>query len=321
MITIPVYLQERSVLAGTLPGSKFCIINILGQAFEHYCDARGYYKIDVTDFVRMQVTEPLTITFFNNNGSPILTEQYVFEIIGYLNPEKMSPPAPATLLPPFGYFVLNGILVLPPSVVYVPFAQSAELCLFDNGAIGNITAFLSGYNSFDEYVYQEIEYDSLREILSIQKEDMHGVVVSIKSGIYEYFSYNIQVKDFECGQQYALVEWVNRFGVKVRAFWEVDKREDAQYDAYSLYNMQNAYDYHSGIEQHLTLMLRGLNAYDFWYYSDIVTSSDVRVAIYDETTLQDSARVQVTTKKVTMPKGDAGSTLKVEVNYRRYDAL
>lgn len=322
MITIPVYLRERSILAGRLPGAKFCVINVLGQAFEHYCDTDGYFKIDVTDFVRMQVAEPLIITYYNALGVIINTEQYVFNIVGYMTPEKMMPPAPATLLPPFNYFVINSNLFLPPSVVYCPFAESVSLFAMDVGAIGTITAFMHGKDSMGEDVYYEVQYDELGKCIYINMGDTMQGVLTIKSGFFEYFAYNVRFKDFPCGSQYACVERVNRFGVRVREFWEVEKRVEAQYDQYSLMDMQNAYDVRNGLEQSLTLVQRGLNAYDFWYYADIITSSDVRVTlqngIYD---LQESARVQVTTKKVTIPQGDAGATLKVEVNYRRYDAI
>lgn len=131
-----------------------------------------------------------------------------------------------------------------------------------------------------------------------------------------------------CEKRYACVEWVGRTGYKKRTTWQVEVVTDMQNDAQELLHVQNAYNVRMGLEQKMTLRLDSLNAYDYWYYSDIVTSPDVRVALsasdYDSASdkLRDSARVQVTTKNVKQRDGDAEfGTLKVEINYRRYDAI
>ena len=104
---------------------------------------------------------------------------------------------------------------------------------------------------------------------------------------------------------------------------------DEQADGQEIIEPQNAFDVRMGLTQKMTLRLENLNTYDYWYYSDIVTSSDVRVTLtaddYDagNDTLYDSTRVAVDTKSVRQRDGDGGAfgTLNVEIKYRRYDRV
>lgn len=138
-----------------------------------------------------------------------------------------------------------------------------------------------------------------------------------------------QLRPLDCDMRYALVEWISRSGVKKRATWEVSQVADEQAEAQEIIDIQNAYDIRMGLLQKMTLRLRDLNAYDLWYYSDIVTSPDVRVAVnesdFDMTAdeIRTSARVAITTKSVKQKDGEGGAwnTLTVEIKYRRYDAV
>lgn len=132
-----------------------------------------------------------------------------------------------------------------------------------------------------------------------------------------------------CGELYACVEWVSRAGVIKRCTWKVRnvKYETNGSTSYALIN--NGFNVHKGQLHSFDIMLDVLTMYDYWYYSDIVTSDDVRVAFsdseYNSTTdrLSESCRVDVTTKAATMPNGDAVdfNTLTVNVNYKRYDEI
>lgn len=138
-----------------------------------------------------------------------------------------------------------------------------------------------------------------------------------------------QIRPLDCDTRYALVEWISRSGVKKRSTWEVSQVVDEQAEAQEILDVQNAYDIRMGMVQKMTLRLRDLKAYDLWYYSDIVTSPDVRVAVNESDfdimadEIRPSARVAVTTKSVKQKDGEGGAwnTLTVEIKYRRYDAI
>lgn len=121
-----------------------------------------------------------------------------------------------------------------------------------------------------------------------------------------------------CEKTYAIVEWKSFTGATRRHLWEVVKHTISQSDVTSLVTMDENYQEIKGRVDGLTLMLDGLNAYDFWYYSDVVTSSDVNVAVEGH----DMERVQVTAKSVTIPDGDgANGKLEITINWRHYDAV
>lgn len=142
------------------------------------------------------------------------------------------------------------------------------------------------------------------------------------------------VRPLLCGQHYACVQWVGRTGVIKRATFEVRKVTDTVPETVEIERADNAYDVRKGYEQTLQLVMPDLGAYDYWYYSDILTSGDVRAVlddhIYDTTILDDNqmylaekCKVQVTDKKIQQLDGDGGkqTSLAITINYKRYDTI
>lgn len=122
-----------------------------------------------------------------------------------------------------------------------------------------------------------------------------------------------------CDKEYALVKWISFTGVERRHVWEVVKHTISQADVTSLVTMDENYREIKGRVDGLTLMLDGLNAYDFWYYSDVVLSSNVQISLDGGVTYE---RVQVTSKSATIPDGDgANGKLEITINWRHYDAV
>jgi hypothetical protein len=125
-----------------------------------------------------------------------------------------------------------------------------------------------------------------------------------------------------CGRTYASVEWISRTGALKRHTWEVVKVTDNTNGATEFLTADNSYHIMKGIEQGLTLRLDGLSRYDYWYYSDIVTSSDVRVAVQEiDADFGDETRVAVTTDSVEQPDTSDFFTLEITIKYRRYDEI
>lgn len=122
-----------------------------------------------------------------------------------------------------------------------------------------------------------------------------------------------------CGRRYAAVEWTSRSGMKKRHTWEVVQVSDSTNNS-TEYQSILGYDVRKGQEQSITLRLQGLTRYDYWYYSDIITSNNVRVAISEhDADFGDETRVKVVTKKVVQPDANGQYTLSVELKYKRYD--
>ena len=127
------------------------------------------------------------------------------------------------------------------------------------------------------------------------------------------------LKELECGKRYAEVEWVSFTGQTRRHVFEVVKLTEETTNEVSLETLTNEYDVRKDRRVSFSLRLEGLTAYDYWYYSDLVTSSSVKVSLSGTNYRQ----VQVTAKKSTTPETSAGKplTLEIPINYVIYDTL
>ena len=64
----------------------------------------------------------------------------------------------------------------------------------------------------------------------------------------------------------------------------------------------------------------GVMPSDIEYFSDIITSDEVYLMVYNETTsVYEPERVFVSTKKITIPNGVQKSDFKIEIKHRHYD--
>lgn len=137
-------------------------------------------------------------------------------------------------------------------------------------------------------------------------------------------TYTIDTKKYSrqsliCGRRYAAVEWQSRTGMIKRHTWEVRDVKDSAYEQVELAARFNSYRESKGYEKTIVLHLDGLTRYDYWYYSDIITSSDVRVALNEvDADFGEDTRVQVLTKSAEQPNANGLYELNVEIKYKRY---
>lgn len=125
-----------------------------------------------------------------------------------------------------------------------------------------------------------------------------------------------------CDRTYASVEWQGRSGATKRHTLEVVKVTENVNGATEFLTADNSYHVTKGQEQELTLRLDGLSRYDYWYYSDIVTSNDVRVAVHEQDAdFGDETRVAVSTSGIEQPDNADFYTLEITIKYRRYDEI
>jgi hypothetical protein len=164
-------------------------------------------------------------------------------------------------------------------------------------------------------------------VISPSQQDTHGATVEIVDWNVSFLvGQNGQPKQgasrhltpLRCDVQYAYVEWQSSITGKTRAHWfEVSNHKIAADGNYSLLTMDNSYDERKGRLEAFSLRLDNLDVYDLWYYADVLFSSKVRVTIDNSTYEQ----VQVTTKNITIPDGEAGTKgeIEINVNFKRYD--
>lgn len=256
--------------------------------------------IDVSDYVR---TYPEVETFYFNSSR--------FENVVAINVNSGGLINPASVyIPEHDY--TDYALIVPPQKIISPegfaaaigfefyarpnYLNNCYISEFEGSTLAHYGQLLSGTHFLD---------DSTITRFSIREVDSHDII-----------SRNIEQP--VCGVQYALVTWRSFTGKTRRHAFEITKITSATDGVVSLADLDNEYREFKGREDSLTLRLQQLSRYDFWYYSDLINSPEVKIS-FDGVT---EYRVQVTTKSATLPENDEGklTDLEINVNWRKYDA-
>lgn len=138
-------------------------------------------------------------------------------------------------------------------------------------------------------------------------------------------------KEVECGVRYAVIKWRSFVGPYKTHTFEIKSQKTEAQDDYSLLMVDNSYNEIRGSEESLILSIDELDTYNLWYYSDILTSSEVSLMVCDGKVFYEISpsketvggiRLEITTKSVTIPSGErADGKLEFEAKIKRYDAV
>ena len=282
--------QERLIIYdATYNGWRFWS-NLHGSANDPVATYSGaVLYADLTDYMRTYPTA--TNLFFADNSDPATYKSFAISVKGLINPANVYIPEHALA----SYYAL----IIPPSLMYNTFDQN------DPG---------------DYEFYKTAGTWSVTSGASLSVDSRHIAQID---GSFT-LSDGTQTKTYtprkmRCGVKYALVKWVSFTGVERKAWFEAVKFKTENAGTYSLLPIDNEYIDIKGRVDGFTLRITGLDVYDLWYYADVINSSKVEVSLDGLTW----AQVQVTTKNITLPDGDAGTEgkLDVGVNWRRYDAV
>ena len=243
--------------------------------------------VDLTDYVRAN-TNVAHLYFYSEENNE--TYDVTITIAGLISPFRVLIPSHA----------LSVATICPPSLMYCD-------------GVNKLAAEL-----FPDFPFWTIVGDAaLRSDYRQVKDILGAFTLSISIG------QNVNRRTFTttplvgCAR-YAFVRWVSFTGITRVHMFEVAKVKTSTADAYSLLPTDNEFVEIKGREDGFVLRLSGLDAYDTWYYSDLITSSKVEVSM-DGTNYE---RVQVVSKNVTLPDGEAtDGKLEIEVNWKRYDAV
>lgn len=344
----PVWAQQRNLLQIHVANSyttKIVVENTPYRA-EYMPDEDGNVTVDVSDLVRSFAGGEIEVTAYPDEDK--VTIEYTNEG-GLINPAKMIVPPSAN-----GNIIEGEISdeslnnpIMPPTVnlktcTMYPEINRAEVFLPFTDVHNNLVEVTLKTNPLLPPSREEriLDVNALEFVRTSTNYRIHTfgrtfvIIRQLELMSTDEVPETLQVipiieQQLEKCKQYACVQWIARSGQMKRATWEVRKVTDTVDGSYEILRDDNAYDVRKGQQTTLQLVLENLDAYDFWYYSDIVTSSDVRVMLfddeYDETndTIIDECRVEVTDKKVQQIDGNGGkfNTLKVNVNYKRYDTI
>lgn len=296
-----VWKQERNIIRCTVAGADYTDVVELTygdiSAVYHF-GANGTVDIDLTDAVR-QGSGSVTLEHDSASG----TVDWV--VAGLINP--------ATMIIPCNYS--DGGM-------YYPSWMPMD--------IGIPTAYeIYGFSSSGGVICHDALGEELASSNNARQMSFPANTAIVEGWFLTSDDTNRHLDSLDASKKYATVQWVSRSGIIKRIPMEIRKNTIATDDKTEYLNIHNSYDVRKGQVESVELYIPALDVYDYWYYSDIVTSSDVRVAMstsdWDsvEGTIREECKVEVTAKSITIPDGYAGelNDLVIPINLKRYDEI
>ena len=301
-----VWRAERSLLIFHGSANSPFNVTVGDVTLKSVTDAAGDVMIDLTDlFATYQIGDSGSVRF--NTGESTPTVIVSFNIKGDLSPNSMIIPANgeiglyAPIIAPTCF--LQGMFGIKPQ--FVLNVGQSELDYVE--LVGNTQI----RNSFQPNSLQAVSVSGER--IAFSRVDDSGEVICSRT---------INIREPQCGRRYAMVQWVSSVGLIKRHTFEVRDVETSVSDSVSLQNNFGGFCELKGTRKGLRLHLSQLSAYDYWYYSDIVTSSDVRVAVSEfDADFGEDTRVKVVTNSVTVPNGSSISDFDVDVIIKDYGII
>lgn len=306
-----VWTQERNILTLSGFGTGMTYVKIVttspsGYSAKYVIPTNGTLKIDLSDLVRLATTGGFTVTEYDSNDTAGASLLKTWTKSGLISP--------FSVLIPKNDVAPSFLLISPPSVILQQIGTSAATAI-----VFSMNATQSGSYDFSTSRIKSLPSGTFVNASSSENTLVAGSTAFELWHLNDAAYQHIDLQElFDC-KKYVCVEWVSFTGAIRRHTFEVIKQKTETLDPVSLQTIDNQYDERKGRRDGFTLRLEGLNRYDFWYYADLVTSSQVRVT-FDGTNW---AQVQVTNKSVEIPDNDEGAfnTLEIEVNYKQYDTI
>lgn len=288
-----VYLQEQPTIEVLSKNNRAVLVGLGSDVVSYIPDKNKIVYVNLTDY--MSVLGDGTIGI----GTPVSSRiDVTYRVAGMVSPENMIIPR------------INDIQD------FVPTVQPSKMYALPFGLYGIVSVWNNGQSNdvyYGAFQSKTLPLSPLASNLEIKE----GLFVSCGD-----IKYSTHISPLSCGRTYAAVQWATRWGgLNVMTFEVVDVKQ-TQEDVIELSSRFNGFNVRKGYVQSLVLRLSGLNRYDYWYYSDIITSNDVRVAVNEiDANFGDETRVDVTTKSVTIPNSNGLYSLELEIKYKRYDRV
>ncbi|MEE1132634.1 MAG: hypothetical protein UHX00_13515 [Caryophanon sp.] len=288
-----VYLQEQPTIKVLSKNNRAVLVGLGSDIVSYTPDENKMVFINLTDYMSVFGDGSIGV------GTPVSSRIDVnYRVVGMVSPENMIIPR------------INDIQD------FVPIIQPSKMYALPFGLYGRVSVWNNG--QFDDVYYGAFQSKTLPlSPLASNLEIKEGLFVSCGD-----IKYSTHISPLSCGRTYAAVQWATRWGgVNVMTFEVVDVKQ-TQENIVELSSRFNGFNVRKGYVQSFVLRLSGLNKYDYWYYSDIITSNDVRVAVNEiDANFGDATRVDVITKSVTIPNSNGLYSLELEIKYKRYDRV
>ena len=321
-----VYTQERSILTCSNFNTNAAAVGIsvtspssLGVGAKYLIPASRTLEADLSDLVRLASTGTAILYEMNASGGTISTSTISWSVAGLKNPARdLFRPKPTIECSTPQYGNWGRFYTMPPLKIYqttggnwapikveIYAGANCGYRIMSAGQWGNL-------NTLSSNVAQTIELSP-----SAQKIRFYDLNASGAPG-NQWVLGEIDITEKSTEKKYVTLRWTSRYGVTKVACWERRNVKTTTGDKIEISRIDNQYDTRKGYVESFTAYLDGLDAYDYWYYADIITSSSVEVIDGHR-----SYKVDVTTKDYTVPNTDAGkpNKLEVNINFRKYDTI
>lgn len=267
-------------------------------------DANGYAIVDLSDLIRAYGNASVVFKQYGGTTSYALA----ITVAGLINPRTMIIPELADEWS--GWAFPNQLYITPPSRM--------------------IMAISGQYITFELFATAGMALAHLRELPSGTITDFTNstrnvTLTNANTNVLEFYRTagtfkTIKLLPLEECKKYAFITWISATGQKRAHTFEIKEQKHTAKDGYSLLNLAGEWSEVPERVDALTLRIDGLDLYDLWYYSDILTSTNVQVQTEADSELRS---VEITDKSVTIPTGGAGydGVFEFTLNYKKYDAV
>lgn len=322
-----VYAQERNILHvsnldATAAYVRLVIIQpsrFAGAAIKYAIPAARELDIDMSDLVRLSTSGQFAIGEYTSAGVIIgTTYTGTWTVAGRINPAAAIIPKPGVVcMYTPTYADWDHFHITPPQKIIQSVSTPLQLELYTTDPISYSYAY-SVYGGGNWSAAETLS--GLQTIVLPNNTAALQLLDDAWGSVSDPWETLAQI-DFESQnpeRDYVLIRWTSRFGGTKQLMWERRNVKEETADALELDNLRNEYDTRKGIVESFTAYLDELDAYDFWYYADIITSSKVEV-LHGGAWLS----VDVENKEYQIPNTSAGALEKLEINikFRKYDTL
>ena len=305
------YIREKNlVIVERLTGTaKWIDVNFGGSIgiIRYYFDQTNKITIDWSDIIRSCAGGELSIY------SETL-EEFNFEFT-----VKQGKRPPLSISPCRNMIVGNG------QKIEIIHNYSVFVFALVSGAWVRILYELNGYNG-------SLEIPEGATMVKYRLNDLtaHNLYMEFLAGeptlkqISDFLaaiSYDIiLLKPRSCNTRYELLKWTSAYGNEKCAWFEVEDFVVENTKTQEFATLDINYKVLKNREESFTAAMYGVTPSDIEYFSDIITSDEVYLMVYNEaTSVYEPERVFVSTKKITIPNGVQKSDFKIEIKHRHYD--
>lgn len=275
------YLFERNVVKFKTTKNNMYLRSGIYNIAIYYIIANKDMLIDLTEYIIANPNPTSAITLSDGSTSATITWQSTGKLF---NPQKTQRPN----YPLAQYFTKNNARVNFPNIIFAPSSVFSGDHFLTWSPVDNLDFYLhsSGGDTIgrDIYIVETFEEDNFISI----------GVIDAKA------QYNMQMRQQKDCIQYIDIKWECMFKKDAYKKHKFELYEQSE----SVDVSQELYNYKDGglalteksRKKSITLRLDDLSTYDLWYYSDLLTSSNVFAYVDGEW-----QRIQVITKSINIP--------------------